>query len=107
MYRFKRKTLLILLLSIFAYSVDYWLYNYFSPRDKEPSGAFLSGSEALCHWIISQAYITVGFQTTQMLDPSVYFDDPEKLAKTRCFRNSMIIANVAAVALIITASILI
>jgi len=58
---FRNKSLLLLLIFILFYSIDYWVYNYLGFHGSYPGGSLLSGSEVMCHWIITYAYIKVAF----------------------------------------------
>jgi hypothetical protein len=63
MTRFKNKSLLLLLVCILFYSVDYWVYNYVGDHGRYLAGSLLNGSEVLSHWIITYTYIKVAYQT--------------------------------------------
>ena len=61
-FRLKNKSIIVLLSCILFYSVNYWVYNYLGLHSgANPTGALLSGSEALCHWGITYTYIKVEF----------------------------------------------
>jgi len=104
---FKNKSLLLLLICILFYSVDYWVYNYLEYNGSLPSAALLNGSEAICHWIITYTYIKVAYQTNQLLDPLVYFDDQEKIEQASKFNRNLKVTNAVVVFLIIALSVLI
>lgn len=72
----RNKSVLVLLCCILFYSVDYWVFNYLGIHNNSyPASSLVSGSEALCHWVITYTYLKVEFQTDKLLDPLVYFND--------------------------------
>lgn len=41
---------------------------------------FITADDTLAHWVISQLYLKVSFETKMLLDPGIYFNHADKLA---------------------------
>ena len=59
------------------------------------------GTDLMIHWLITQSYIKVAYETKFILDRGVLFNDPVKLAAVRRFKLIMKCANVAMTLLIL------
>ena len=92
-------TLFILLLTILSYSVMEVIFYTFFVLEREQGpyaliGTLANAMEGQIHWIITQSYLKVAYETSQMLDVGVLFNDPEKLAAVHRFKRIMKAANV-------------
>jgi len=99
-------TLFIMLTNMFFYAVVNDVLFFFYARDitRAPWAlifALITGTELMIHWLITQSYIKVAYETKFILDRDVLFNDPVKLAAVRRFKRIMKCANVAMTLLIL------
>ena len=58
-------------------------------------------NSTLAHWLITQLYIKVSFETRLLLDPGIYFNHTDKLLTIGTFQKRIRAANYAIVALVL------
>ena len=94
----KNYTLFILLTNILVYAVLAVFYYSFALKGIYPPinlmGVILAAVDGLTHWVITQSYLNVSFETKQIIDKGVLFNNPEKLAAVYRFKTCMKVANV-------------
>jgi len=99
-------TLLLLLLTIIVFCANQLVFSAYSVGgNKVPyRNVFrfiFNADQGLIHWIITQAYLKVAYETSQLLDRGVLFNDPEKIKAVYKFKFNMKIANVICPLLVI------
>jgi len=99
-------TLFIMLTNILVYAVANDVYYFFVVRDRTRAPwaliyAIETSTELMVHWLITQSYIKVAYETKFILDRDVLFNNPVKLAAVRRFKRIMKCANVAMTLLIL------
>jgi hypothetical protein len=75
-------TLLALLISIVAYSVAALVFFYYlihQRRQNFIAAAFLLAAQNACHWIITETYVKVSFETRMLLDKKTYTKSAQEL----------------------------
>ena len=68
-------------------------------------GTINGALDGLIHWVITQAYLKVAYETKQILDRGVLFNNPDKLAAVYRFKQNIKIANVLCPLLILALSV--
>ena len=96
-------TLVSLLLSILVYSVATVIYyaHHAAGSFNNVANTINSAAGMTAHWIITQAYLGVVFDTRMLVNIKTYLDDPEKMKQVDRFRLGMIVANIVAFLLIV------
>ena len=97
-------TLVSLLLSILVYSVAMVIFfAYFAAGSFNNAAVTIKiAADMTAHWIITQAYLGVAFDTRMLVNIKTYLDNPEKMKQVDKFRLGMLVANIVA-SLLITA----
>ena len=67
--------------------------------------ASINAVSGLVHWVITQSYLRVAYETSQIIDKGVLFNDRDKLAAVYRFKTRMKIANVLCPCLILAFSV--
>ena len=107
----KNRTLLVLLIAIFAYSVlQQWVNIEWIINNKFFGYSLIYATgyafENTCHWAITQAYIQTAYQTRQLVNVDIYLSDPDAILRVIRFKRIMTFTNVAVTLLILTISVL-
>ena len=103
-------TLFILLVNILVYAVLSLVFYFFYANDREQWPFYLMSASAaavsgLVHWVITQSYLRVAYETSQIIDKGVLFNDRDKLAAVYRFKTRIKIANVLCPCLILAFSV--
>ncbi len=100
--------LLLLLISIFVYSVSSLLLNtwlLFQQRYSALLDAVESAASNYCHWIIAATYIQVSFETRMLLKKETYINATAILVHVDKFRRGLSHANIGIILLILIISV--
>ena len=105
---FKNCNLILLLVTLFTLQLVQVAYAIELLDDKPGLGlatfTFLIFNDTLCHWLVTQTYIKVAFETKQLLDKDIYQNNREKLLNVTRFRRRMRLANFIVITAILLAS---
>jgi len=103
-------TVLILLICIVVYggveAVVYSFYEFDRPLPDAVMNAIVVAVEGLIHWVITQAYVRVAYETKFLLDRRVIFNDPKKLAEVYRFKRNLKAANVLCPLLVLACAVI-
>ena len=105
----KNYTLFILLTNILVYAVLMVILYSFYLKGSYDSLVLISSIilpvQGLIHWVITQSYLNVSFETKQIINKDVLFNNPEKLAAVYRFKTCMKVANILVPLLFIALSV--
>jgi len=85
-------TLFILLVSILAYGAGLVVYELAYIQESQYAPLLVSICFAVggsIHWLITQSYIKVAYETSFILDRGVLLNDPVKLNTVRLFKRNI------------------
>jgi hypothetical protein len=94
---------------IFGYSITKIVFLYAEKEREIYFEAFLNAAsyftDNLCHWVITEAYIRVSFETRMLLKKETYTKSACELVNVGRFRCRLIAANVAVISAIVAISV--
>ena len=106
----KNYTISILLASLFVYGAVQvaYLSLFISGAHKAPYNLLNSVTFAfagLINWVIAQSYVKVAYETSQLLDKDVLFNDPVKIEAVARFKSRIKTANLVCPLLVLSFSV--
>ena len=100
--------ILLLLILVYAIEMDVSYILLVTERENAPYALLDAVSFALdgwIHWVITQSYIKVAYETSQLLDKDVLFNDPVKIEAVARFKSRIKTANLLCPLLVLAFSV--